>query len=443
MKKITFIIILLPFVSQINANSLVDTTFVDKQFVSVDFFNYKLSNAVLINCNMFESNFDSTNWDNINLRGCTFQNSEYIRDASFSDVHFINGLIKDFSLYNNQINRVYIEDAYIDEFELNDCNINTLVIKNCVSNNIKIRNSRLKNLKIIGGSIEHIEFVNDSIFELEIGHVKYTSILFKAGYALKVKLINTLSNSKSSLKFIETIIEYPRLCNIDISKVDFTRAIFDFNSFQLLDDYECDKGLYGNVIAKSKYLEARDTYYLIHKQFQEAGILHTQRKFEFLMHEAFVKTKNKSFSTCIYVLWNKYIRGYYGLSPMIVLYSASIVWLLFSFIYILLGQFTNVAWALYLPLNIHGVAVSNVHPRFLNQPLWKLSFSYMNHCMLFSLQQLLLPSFSRSGLSLFKGIGFSQKLLIPIGFGKMLSFIQYIIGLILLFNFVQAFIRVL
>jgi len=443
MKTLCLTLILIGSACTLYANSFTDTTFINKRFLALDFFNHEFNNVSFENCTITESNIDSTIWENIIMRGCFLLNSEYIRNTSFKDVLIVDGLIKDFSLYDNQLQNVYIEESQINSFELIDCHINQLIIRNSSSSKIRIQNSVIMDLKIIGGWVGQIEFINNTINQLELGYLNYDNIVFKAGDASHVKLINIISNDYSSVKFIETNISYPRFRNIDISRIDLTRANFDFKTFQLLDDYEADNSIYSPNKAKSIYLEARDTYYLIQMQFQNAGLKKTQLSFEFLMQEAYFKSKSNSLLSFISLIWEKYMRGHYGLSPLIVLFSAFIIWLVFSFIYILIGQITNVAWALYLPLNIHGNAINKVNPRFLNHPQWNLSLLYINYCMIFSLQQLLLPSFSRSGISKFRGIGFSQRLLIPIGIGKMLAFVQNALGIILLFNFVQAFIRVL
>ena len=346
-------------------------------------------------------------------------------------------------MYNSTINVAYFENSTIENLEFYDCHIYTLLIKNCITSSIKISYSNVQDIKIIGGSANNLEFVGDTSNLVEFGHIQCNQISFKAGRASKVKLININFTPSSQVRFIETEIHYPRISNSDASKIDFTRANFDFETFQLLNDYLCDIGQFSTTKSKSVYLEARDMYYLLNKQFQNAGINTAQRKFEFLMNEAYYKSKDKNFSTWLAIIWNKYFRGYYGLSPSIVIYTALAIWLIFGIVYIFIGQFTNVAWSLYLPLDINGKVISDVQPRFINQSTWKLSFSYIRYCFLFSIQQLLMPSFSNSGLTFVKGIGFSQKLLIPIGIGRFLSFVQYILGLLLLFNFIQAFIRTL
>jgi hypothetical protein len=278
---------------------------------------------------------------------------------------------------------------------------------------------------------------------IEVSYTLCNNLFFKSGSISRLKLVNLDFIESSKISFVETKIHLPRFSNFDISKIDITRANIDFKTFQLLNDYESDIGIYSKNQAKRNYLEARDTYYLINKQFQNADLDDSQIELEFLMNEAYVKSLNHNFSNFFYIVWNKYFRGHYGLSPSVVILTALKIWILFGIIYIFIGQFTNVGWALFIPINIYGKPIENMQPRFLNQNKWKLSMSYVSYCFLFSMQQLLIPGFSNSGLSFFKGIGLSQKLLIPIGIGKLISFLEYILGLILIFNFIQAFIRTL
>jgi len=425
------------------AFTIKDSTFLNSQYLSENLNKTEFINSSFINCNFIESNLDSSKWIDVDFRLCTIKNSEYVRNIFLKNFHFDNGYLIDFSIYKSRINRVYFENSSIGNLEFHNCQINTLIIKNCTTSSIKIRYSNVQNIKIIGGSIDNIEFINDSSDLVEIGHIQCNQVSFKAGSISKVKLINIKFNSSSQIKFIETKIHFPRICNSDMAKIDFTRANFNFETFQLLNDYKCDVKKFSSSKSKSIYLEARDMYYLLNRQFQNAGITETQIQFEILMNEAYYKSKNHNISTWFSILWNKYFRGHYGLSPKIVIYTALVIWLIFGMFYIFLGQFTNVAWSLYMPLDIHGKVITSVQPRFVIQSTWNISFSYIKYCLLFSIQQLLMPSFSNSSLTFFKGIGFSQKLLIPIGIGKVLSFIQYIIGLLLLFNFIQAFIRTL
>jgi hypothetical protein len=327
--------------------------------------------------------------------------------------------------------------------EFNNCVIEKLVVKNCTTASLKLKNSKISQLIIIGGSFDEIGFIEDIGDNIEIGQIKCKDLIFKSGNISKIKLINLELSELSQIKFIETKVSLPEFSNSNLPKIDLTRANIDFKSFQVLSDHESDIGIYSENQASRNYIEARDSYYLLNKQFQNAGLKESQRSMEYLMNEAYIKSLRPSISKNLYVIWNKHLRGNYGLDPFIVLLTAFKIWILFGVIYVFLGQFTNIGWALFLPLNIHGKPLNNTNPRFLNQNSTKLSVLYITYCFIFSLQQLLIPGFSSIGLSFFKGIGFSQKLLIPIGIGKLISFVQYILGLLLIFNFIQAFIRTL
>lgn len=427
----------------VHGNVILDNAISNEIYLTRNMDSLIISNQSFINCRFVDCGLDDISLKDVSFNHCEFENSEYIRRVRINSVRLDNCELKDLSLYDSEVKNLYCENSTLTKFEFINCNVNRLIIKNCKTTSIKLQNSRLNEVIMIGGSFNDIEFIEVNGRNIEIGQTKCNRILFKSGSVSRIKLINIELAPTTQIKFVETIINFPRFSNNILPQIDLTRANIDFNTFQLLNDFDSDNGLFSLGQARSNYLEARDSYYLILKQFQNAGIKEGQRKLEYLINESYVKSLHNSISKFIYVIWNKHLRGYYGLEPLMVVATALKVWILFALIFFILGHFTNIGWALLIPLNIHGEAMNNIHPRFLNPKSWKVSSSYFYYCVLFSLQQLIIPGFSKSGLTFFRGIFFTSSLFIPIGIGKLISFIEYLFGLIIIFNFIQAFVRTL
>jgi uncharacterized protein YjbI with pentapeptide repeats len=378
---------------------------------------------------------------------CYFENQTYQDSISFVGSRFINCHFKNISYQSSEIKSVKIDNSKIDYLEFSQCNISDLSINSSDIKQIIFKRCNISNFSLIGGNAADIIFIDCVSKDVDFAFIDFKKILFIDGELDRLKISNIYQQNKGDLKIIRTALNYPYIDASLVSSVDILRAEIDLSRFRLMNEVLADSRKYGDSKTSSMYKELRDIYYVLSKTFLDSGQKQKGFFFQFRMNECDRKANHSYIKRLGILFWDVFFRGNYGLSPYMVILTSIIVWFIFSILYYLIGKL-KIVWALYMLLDLQGKIIETdiVHifgqdtsddksTKFMNQ--------YLFECMNFSFHQLMQVGFNKYGTSYIGHFGYTPKYIVPIGSGKAIVFIQRILGIVLIFNFIQAFIRIL
>lgn len=381
--------------------------------------------------------------------------NEYSINKNLNNVLFSNDSINSISFDNNEITNLTFSNCYINSLLITSSNINNLNIKNCKINSIEIISSPFNVLNIISpindtinkiliknceesknvffdGNFNEIVFDGGQVDNLDITKIETehtslqimgTKLLFANFYNNHSTNIEVFSNSlitPSSFKSNFIVNEERELLKTNSNKSYNTPRVEIFNRFRFVEQsYE----ILSNKLAKSNNKQLSNYFkYKEHKIHNLLNQSYTHNKFS--------------------IVWNEYFRGNYGtkISPIIITFFVS--WLIFAIIFIILG-YLNFVFFYYKVTNDEGVTGNTSYFITFDKELKNFS-QYLKHCIWFSLSQMVAGSVINS-LNFGR---FTTLYLTPprkyytVGLGVVLSIIQNIIGIILVFNFVSTFINI-
>ena len=411
-------------------------------YQNVSFNDTIVSDLSVSGCLFIECDFANSTWCNVDIEKSEFHNREYLREIQMHSLRIDNSEFQDIGFHSGTMDEVTLVGCGMySQVDFNKTSINGLYINDSKpGSSLVFKDCEINNLRIIGGEFESIEFINCNASFVEIGMLRCRELIFKQGYFHRLRMSDIdLVEDKTMAQFEGTELVLPQVFSDPKLRVDLTRATLNSDEFQLLIDLETDQETLGNP--QLNYQKVRDTYYLLAQQFRAAGLKNLELRCEYLMREAEYKTMRPGVKKWAFRIWNVYFRGDYGLSPMKILLTAVILWILMSVVYLLLGR-TNIAWGLIIPTNVLNTPIDSLNPKVVNSPRL-LSLTYWIRCFSFSAQQLLMPGFTNAGLSYFRSVLFGSDVIVPIGIGRSLSVVQFIAGITLMFNFIQAFVRVI
>lgn len=401
----------------------------------------KIDLAEFDSCSFIDMNFDNGQISNSYLKNCKITNRELINNLTISNTLFQNSRLDEFSLNNGNINSVEFKDCIIKEIDFKKCRIKDLVFKDCTIDRINIQNSDGIKINFMGGIINEINIWGSDLGSLELSKLKFNTILFQAGTAQDLCLYD-LNSSNGKIMIIGTLLNYPKLSLNIFKYLDLTRANI------LIDDFIIAQEKIGDLLESNSkkydyYKEARVIYSLLGQQFHNANMKKHERIMEYRMRVVERKTNESAAEQFIEYVLEDQIRGHYGLDPSVVIFSAFIIWMFFAVIYFFLGVL-HFGWGMELTINTLGEKYSNTEAVFIVPSLDGSVIAYVITCLAFSFDQLI-----SLGLKAFEISSYSShlrkipKIYIAVGFGKVVSLVQNILGLVLLFFFIQAFIRTL
>lgn len=376
------------------------------------------------------------------IERCRLEQKQYVKKVKLEKIRFDLCYFVDFSMHEADLNDVQINNSYIKRLEFTDSEIKNLAIRNSDIVEIIIKRSQVDDLKIIGGSVGKINIIDSNVESPEFAYFVFDDICIDGGLYSKAFVGDLRHNPHSKFQIKKARIEYPLFDDSIIKILDLTRSNIDIKNFKLLNEYHADNEEYGKTQCLYIYEEVRDIYYILSQLFYVDGLYEMQRHFEYRMYDAKYKSETSAIKKAQILLWDVFLRGDYGYSPFNVLIASSVVWFIFTSIYFFMGRL-KVGWALFVPLNILGNALADENPKFINANFKKNNVEYLLDCGTFSLHQLIYVGFKKYGMTTVNIFGFIPKHIVTIGIGVIIAMMEKAIGLLLIFNFIQAFLRTL
>lgn len=336
---------------------------------------------------------------------------------------------------------------------------NDFKIDNCIVHELVIDQTEFTNLSIISH--------NDTINKIRVQGATNSSGLSFTGYVNEVFVeggdiqhldVSNILNTNATLTVFSTLLRNPNFVNKSAknysilfnSSIENATFLADENSI-LKEELEWDDK---NSSASQKtdrteikkgYLVTKSVYSHLSKVFEN------EKKYDladyFYYRSKICENEISSDYTLkkwILGIWNEYFRGNYGTSYPKILLTSFYVTLFFSFLYITLGLF-KFSFGYYVNTKLFGDTLENQKPIILTWRKNKFGIVvFIGHCIIFSLNNMVLGGLN----NIFHLYNFTSMYLYPprrygsIGVGKYVSIIQSIVGLIMVFFFISAFVRI-
>jgi len=255
--------------------------------------------------------------------------------------------------------------------------------------------------------------------------------------------VRDLIQEGSEIALEHVLLVYPGFSPELAAQTNFRKARIP-DDFIVLQELEAETFLAGTTKARESYADAIAVYSVLLGQFRDIGLRRVERRIEYLLRTAERKSQESTWRRLVGNIWDEQLRGRYGTSPLVVLRSTFWVWMLFSIAFLIMGGL-RIAWGASILVTTLGNPVTNEHPRVIVRRAGFGFFQFLVACMTFSLDNLLFLG-SRTSLGL---ATFSEELMkvpkryVGIGIGRLVAGGEKLLGLVLLFNFFQAFLRAL
>jgi uncharacterized protein YjbI with pentapeptide repeats len=397
--------------------------------------------TLLSNFLFLESEFDNSEFRRTTFSNCEFQYRQYISYVFADTLRFENCDIPEVSFSFGQFKGVVFVGCKINSIEFKDIALLT---------DIEFRDCKIGAIRFLRSNITNVSFhlsqcSRFTIEDCRSDNIKYSStvstqITLRRGFAKNLD-VSDLKDAHSlvTLEYVE--LSTPKFSPEMAPSINLRKVLISSN-FKLMQDYQADCGLFGKNISREYYTDAAAIYAIIKSQFKEIGSGRIERRMDYLMKSAERKALASPILRIFTFLWDEQLRGYYGTSPMVVVRAAFWLWLIFSFGYFILGKL-RIAWGVSIEVSPLGETIEKAIPQVIVYRLGFGPWQYLMACLSFSIDQILVIGV-RQG---FRISHFTEHLAnIPrrffsIGFGRIVAGIENVVGVILLFNFVQAFLR--
>ncbi len=285
-----------------------------------------------------------------------------------------------------------------------------------------------------------------------IGNFK--NILIEGGEISNLD-ITKITNDECNINIVTTHLINPQLFTFEsvnpyvFLSADISNAYFATNSNSILsEELQLDE-INSNPSFKTKREEIKKRFtYLITAYYHLSKIFINQKKYDladYFDYRAKI-CERKSFDSKIKKAWywfyNEKLRGDYGTSLIQIMWTFLTIGFVFSVIYFLLGVL-KFAFCYSVKVNNSGEDIEEERPEIKSLGKKGINFiPFYFECLLFSFSQMLLGGITKDfARDIFRFLVHPPKRYVAIGVGKFLGIIQYILGILILFFFISAFIR--
>lgn len=427
--------------NNVDLNDTIRNTIFKNSTITKVFGSKYISNTTFENCIFTSDNLGFGKLSNVTFDGCTFINENVeIKVLEAEDTKFTDCKFSSLWLKNSKIK-------------------NGLIIDNCIISEIVIDQTEFVNLSIISH--------NDTINKVRVQGASHSIGLSISGYINEVFVeggdiqyldVSNILNTNASMTVFSTLLKNPNFVNKSArnysilfnSSIENATFLADENSIlkeeSEWEDKNSDESKKTNrTEIKKGYLVAKSVYSYLSKVFEN------EKKYA-LADYFYYRSKiceneissNSSLEKGINKIWNEYFRGNYGTSYPKILLTYLYMVLIFSVLYIALG-WIKISFGYYITTKLFGDTLENQKPIILTWRKNKFGLiMFIGHCLIFSLNSMVLGGLTNR----FHLYNFTSMYLYPprrygsIGMGKYFSLIQSIIGLILVFFFISAFVRI-
>jgi uncharacterized protein YjbI with pentapeptide repeats len=404
----------------------IDSVYFNAKTFKNCFFNFTLSeNYNFENVKFYDDTFTDMDFMKCNIQNVSFTNCSF-KEIRITNARNLNNLF----FYNTRIEKIVIDQSTFKSIHISSLGNDTIslvLIQNCNKSNGIIFSGNFKKIVLEGGQISDLDITNITNSDC------FLSVI--STYLQNPNLFST--ESKQPQVFFHASLENTQF---DISEESILSEELEIDNLSSRDSYSTDR-----TAINKKYMAVRTAYNHLTKVFNDQKNYDLSDYFEYRSKVCDRKITTSRFDSLVSWIFNEKMRGNYGTNSFVVLMTMLIILFLFSFLYFILGIYPfKFAFGFYLNTKLSGEIVEDERPVLITLRHSLNGFiDYATHCFLFSLNQMILGGISRG----FHIHDFSLWYLFPprkygsIGIGRIISFVQNIIGLMMLFFFITAFLK--
>lgn len=452
--------------------------------------NLKLINIILFICivagckkqknNINSADAESTDAITVIDNKLDITSEEFLRNLRLKEYNKckFNFSSNQFQIENKSLDTIKIIKSEFNDIDFLKCKINNLELVDCKFKEIEILNSMLESISfervyvdkliINTSSFKDIKIsspIEDTIQKITIINCNNSTGLHLYGYIKEIEIeggqisnldITKIKNSDCKISIVSTLLIHPNLLssesiqpktflNTSLENAQFNPEKssmlweeINVNSLNTDESYQTRR-----INISKKYIYLRTAYNHLSKIFSDQKKYDLADYFDYRAKVCDRKINSNRFYGFLTWLFHEKMRGNYGTDSFIVLVSIFFIFIFFTFIYFTMGYF-NFAFGYFAYTKLSGELLELEKPKIITM---RRNFSqfitYLKHCFLYSLNQMILGGISKD----FHLYQFSISYLFPprrygpVGFGRFVSLMQNIIGLLMLFFLITAFLR--
>ena len=366
----------------------------------------------------------------ISLRNVSVQGSE-VQSLALQGQLRESDVVSDFRVASTRVQDLIIEGMHVRRLVFVDSDIKRLELRRCA----------IEGLEIVGGRVDQLNIKNCSTANLTVSRDSSFNRVEFNGWSIEWLDFGNLDFSSTKVRFSQTLLRYPRLPEQGLDRVDLRGLLLERNFVLWQEKWIRGRGK-SSPLWNSQLREASLTYFALSDGFQQIGRTDLSRQMYYRARVCQRDSSPDSFYKVLSGTWGEYFRGRYGTSWQIIVCTGFILWISYSLVFIVLGL-SRFAWSAEILRSPVGESSA---PRLsLVTPYGDRTFgSYVVIAGIVSIEHLLIV-----GGNVFQITGFSDlirpvsKQYIVIGIGRPIAISEAAFGLVLLVNFVRAFVATL
>ena len=392
----------------------------------------------------------------------TFRFSSLLPVKIIDNCQFHECTVEELSLTGGRIQGTELDNCVIDELDLNNVTLTDVAFRNCKIERLRMSRCRVENALFLGCRIGAMVLNDCDVDGIDLHACIHDPGLGRLHHVSKQRGVqhdfSGLRAHRGVLRNLDMKAFRIDPANVSLYEVQLSAPVF---SAQLVKDLDIRRLLWtsrGLVIgqeieaqddelsharAVELLREARSIYALLQRRYAEAGFGREERFMTYRLGVVNRGLLESRIRARLDYLWNELCRGRYGTDPMVVVGTAIGVCVFFAMLYFVLG-WMHVAWGLIIPESMTGQVGDGGVAHFICGAGAGHVVRYSSTCFAFSMNRLLF-----GGTRAFDLINPSDLFTLApsryksIGIGRLISGLEGLAGLILLTNFIRAFVRTL
>ena len=418
-------------------------------------------------CRVESARLQDVSVDELVMKDCRFEDtvfqfSSYVHIKLIDQCRIRDCTVQELSLTGGQIVDLQIDNCYIVDLELSNMTVRDMEFRNCTIEHLRLVNCRVENLLLLGCGIGELQLIECDTDGIDLHGSYHAPDLVRrngdnkyggrtqgtVGVEVRRGRLDNLDVRKmqiegASVLLYEVQMEAPVFSAELVTDLDIRRLLWPPEGLIIGQEIEAEEGVLSQKLSKELLREARGVYTVLQRRYADAGMGREERFMAYRLGVVNSKLSNSKAKVVIDYLWNDLCRGRYGTNPWVVVRTACLVCMIFACVFFFLG-WMHIAWGLVVPESVTGQAGEGGVAYFIRGILREHVFQYYWICLTFSLNQLLFGATRMFDImNPTKMFTLSPSRYKSIGIGQLISGLESLIGLVLLFNFIRAFVRTL
>jgi hypothetical protein len=379
--------------------------------------------------------------ENISLNGV------WLKGLKMADIDFLKGSIRQLRIENSTIEEIDFSNIdTLTSLEIINCKIDRLIFYETCFNGVKI----ISDTDTLGSVVIRNCKSSKDIFFRGL----FKEILFEGGEVTHLD-ITQVQNDDCRFKAIATKLNEPNLYSFETASssvflnAEIANAMFELNkSSWLKEEKEVDKmnrsASYNTrrEVINKRYSFVISGYMHLAKLFDEQKRYDVADYFYVRSKACERKAEPRWYKRAFIKVFHEKMRGDYGTNLGKILWTFLLTVCVFTFVYWILAIF-KIGFGYYTCLRLDGSEIHDHRPIFISlNRNWSNGIEVLRSCFFLSMNQLLLGSLTKDFVKdILVFASMPPKKYSVIGIGRLMSVLQYLLGIILLCFLISSFLH--